>query len=467
MSTPNIRTSVHRVAAPGITIAALAAMLAACGDVKDNLLSAEDPDIIPPSAISTPEAADALRIGAIGRLRNMTAGSGQGDSPWMFSGLLTDEWKSGDTFLQRNETDQRTIQLNNANLNSVYRDIHRARNTAREALNALVQYKPTPDSNLGQMYFIIGFAELQLAEWMCNGQPLGETLGEVPEYGPPLTNQEIYTLALAHFDSALTHTAATDTATVTVRNSILIAKGRVLMNLGRYAEAATAVAAVPTNFRLLANFSLTTGNNNQIWSLNTSQKRWVVGDSFDTAGLIKNALPFASAKDPRLPATGTSTGTSPAGKSFDGATNFIRQDLFGRTDPTPVVSGIDARLIEAEAKIATSDFAGMTATLNALRASPQNLGVVTTPVMTPLTAPTTKDAALDLLFREKAFWTFSRGQRLGDLRRLVRQYGRTQDKVFPVGTFFKGGNYGTDVNFPVHVDETNNPQFTGCADRNA
>jgi hypothetical protein len=59
------------------------------------------------------------------------------------------------------------------------------------------------------------------------------------------------------------------------------------------------------------------------------------------------------------------------------------------------------------------------------------------------------------------------GQRLGDLRRLIRQYGRTQDKVFPGGTFFKGGTYGADVNFPVHVDETNNPQFTGCADRNA
>ena len=55
----------------------------------------------------------------------------------------------------------------------------------------------------------------------------------------------------------------------------------------------------------------------------------------------------------------------------------------------------------------------------------------------------------------------------GDLRRLIRQYGRTQDNVFPVGTFFKGGNYGTDVNFPVHVDEQNNPEFTGCADRNA
>jgi hypothetical protein len=74
---------------------------------------------------------------------------------------------------------------------------------------------------------------------------------------------------------------------------------------------------------------------------------------------------------------------------------------------------------------------------------------------------------VSLLFREKAFWTFSRGQRLGDLRRLVRQYGRASTDVFPEGVHFKAGNYGGDVNLPVVTDEENNPNFTGCLDRNA
>jgi starch-binding outer membrane protein, SusD/RagB family len=465
MTTRIFRRSVRRVLAAAAVGSAVFTL--GCSDVKDDLLAAEDPDIIPPSALNTPEAADALRIGALSRLRNMTAGQGQGDAPWMFSGLLTDEWKSGDTFSQRNETDQRTVQENNANLNSVYRDVHRARTAAREALDLLIKYKPTPASNLGQMYFVMAFAEMQLAEWFCNGQTLGDASTGVPVYGAPMTNQAIFTLALAHLDSALTFTTATDAATVTVRNSILITKGRVLVNLARYADAATAVAGVPTNYTLNGTYSLTTGNNNQIWALNTSAKRWVVGDSFDTSGRIRNAIPFASAQDPRVPNVGSPIGTSAAGKSFDGSTNFINQTLFGRTEPTPIVNGIDARLIEAEAKIATNDFAGMTTILNALRAAPQDLGVLKSPVMAPLTAPATKAAALDLYFREKAFWTFSRGQRLGDLRRLIRQYGRTQDNVFPAGTFFKGGNYGVDVNFPVHVDETNNPDFKACADRNA
>ncbi|HTI64905.1 MAG TPA: hypothetical protein VL524_15375, partial [Gemmatimonadaceae bacterium] len=83
------------------------------------------------------------------------------------------------------------------------------------------------------------------------------------------------------------------------------------------------------------------------------------------------------------------------------------------------------------------------------------------------TVPATKDAAINLFFREKALWQFGRGYRMDDLRRLVRQYGRTQDKVFPSGVFFKTGNYGDEVAFPVVDDEKTNPNFKGCIDRNA
>jgi hypothetical protein len=81
--------------------------------------------------------------------------------------------------------------------------------------------------------------------------------------------------------------------------------------------------------------------------------------------------------------------------------------------------------------------------------------------------PGTADARLNLLFREKAFWTFSRGQRLGDLRRLIRQYGRTPANTFPEGEHYRGGTYGPDVNLPVPQDEQNNPNFVQCTNRNA
>ena len=467
----------HLFVATAIGLALLP--VAGCDSAKSTLLDAPIPTVIDPSAANSPTGAEALRIGAVSRLRGMTAGSGSGDSPWMFSGLLTDEWKSSDTFSQRNETDQRSVQENNANLTPILRDLYRARNSAREAINALNTYgpialpTPLPVADVGQMYLIMGLAETYLSEWFCNGTPLGDASTGIVTSGPPLLNSDVFTLAVAHYDSALATTTAADAFTVSIKNAVSIAKGRALLDLGKFPEAALAVAGIPTSYQLLATFSLTSGSN-QIWSLNQSAKRWTVGDSFDVTGVIQNALPFASAKDPRVPVTGTTLGTSPAGRGFDGATNLVITTLWGRTDGTPILNGIDARLIEAEARLNASpaDIPGMMAILNTLRATSQNLGSnagtpVTSGVMAPLATPATTSAAIDLLFREKAFWTFSRGERLGDMRRLIRQYGRTQDVVFPTGAFYKGGVYGTDVNFPVTVDEQNNTAFKACIDRKA
>ena len=72
-----------------------------------------------------------------------------------------------------------------------------------------------------------------------------------------------------------------------------------------------------------------------------------------------------------------------------------------------------------------------------------------------------------MLFREKAFWQFARGTRLGDLRRLIRQYGRAEDQVFPEGGFHTPPfAFGDDVNFSVPDSEQQNPNFTACLDRN-
>jgi hypothetical protein len=461
-------SSISARQAAKVTAAAAALYIGAGCGAKSTLLDAPIPTVIDPTAANSAAGADALRIGALSRLRAISAGSGAGDSPWMFAGLLTDEWKSSDTFSQRNETDQRQVQDNNANLTPILRDLYRTRTSAREAITALQTYAPTPAANIGQMYMVMGIAETYLAEWFCNGAPLPDASTETPPPSPGVSNADIYNAALAHFDSALATTSASDAFTVSVRNAASVGKGRVLLELGKFPEAAAAVGAVPTNFQLLATFSLTSGSN-QIWSLGQSAKRWTVGDSFDVTGVLKNSLPFASAGDPRIPVTGTTLGTSPAGRGFDNATNLVYTTLWGRVDPTPILSGIDARLIEGESKLKAGDIAGMMTILNALRAAPQNLGVVNTPAMAALPTPATQAAAINLFFREKAFWTFARGQRLGDLRRLIRSYGRAADgsDAFPAGPFFKGGNYGNDVNFPVTVDEQNNPSYKGCTDRKA
>ena len=119
-------------------------------------------------------------------------------------------------------------------------------------------------------------------------------------------------------------------------------------------------------------------------------------------------------------------------------------------------------MIEAEAALRAQNAASALTILNAARATVTGLA--------PLTDAGTADARINQLFRERAFWLFGRGYRLGDMRRLVRQYNRAPTSVFPVGAWHKGGNYGSDMNFPVPQAEQNNPNVPAgqsCLDRNA
>ncbi|HVT38655.1 MAG TPA: hypothetical protein VHE78_06415 [Gemmatimonadaceae bacterium] len=463
--------SMNRVRWTAVGSVALVLVLLNACDLKQVLISPEQPGVIGPASVASPTGAEALRVGALGSFKAWFAGGGVNFANLpMLSDLLTDVWASGDTQSQHNETDDRTVGTGNGVLSSAYQAAQQARGLALTAIQALTQYvTPPPAAEIGELYFAMGMAELQMSEALCNGIPFGSMANGVPVYTQPITNAAGFTLASARFDTALAMVTGTDAASIAIHRANQIAKARAQIDLGNYAGAAALVADIPTNYQYLLTFSLTT-TSPELYLLNYTQpSRFVVGDSFaiinGAPSLIKNALPFASAGDPRVPVAGSTSNTK---KAFDGSTPWVGQLLYGQTDPFPVLTGIDARLIEAEARINTADFAGMFATLNALRTSPQTIGKLPIPAMPALTnAPTTKDAALTLLFREKAFWQFGRGFRLGDLRRLIRQYGRTQDNVFPVGNWFKGGTYGTDVNLPVPDAELTNPNFHGCLDRNA
>jgi hypothetical protein len=85
------------------------------------------------------------------------------------------------------------------------------------------------------------------------------------------------------------------------------------------------------------------------------------------------------------------------------------------------------------------------------------------PTLTPLTDPGSTVARENLLFRERAFWFWGTAHRLGDLRRLVKNYQRGAETVYPTGPYFKGGAYGTDLVLIPAQAEKNNPDFAGCS----
>lgn len=489
MHTLSIRGIVRaRAVLLGSTIALAAFGATAC---SDSLLKTTDPDLITPSDLDTPEGASALRIGALQRWRFATGGdntNGQ-ESTWLTGGLLADEWGTSSTFVQNDELDERQVKLDNGTVTFDFRKLERVRTAANQAIPSMVKWRPTETVNIAELYLARGFAEMQLASDFCNGIPLSDAAAATSptdiNFGDPQTVIQVFTTAISSLDSGYKLLVGADTAS-DVGRAIKITKARALLGLGGTANVAAAAAlmnGIPTSFKYQHTYAASSGSN-AIWGQPNSGRRYNVGDSLEGNAhdiQVANNLPFFSSKDPRVPSKYTVSTKGDTTKSQDGLTFSRTTSLWGQETPVDVTNGIDARLIEAEAAFQAGNFGGANGTLailNGLRAASQTLGTVTVAAnaLPALTDPGTDSARVAQLFREKAFWTFSRGQRLGDLRRLIRQapYGKASggwfdaSNTFPSGVHYRGGTYGTDVNLPVPKDEeNNNPKFHGCLDRNA
>ena len=474
----------------GRIAALVAAMTIALGAVaachSDSLLTADDPDLISPKDIDNPDGAAGLRLGALSRLRDMTGGTGgSGESPWLYSGLLADEYTSTSTFAQNDETDKRTIQTSNSIVTGHFRDYFRTRTAAMQATLLLRKWLPTNKADIAEMFFVRGFSEMSLAQDFCNGIPLSSIVSsniavDSIVYGEPLPVAQVFQKAADSFDSAFAILGTDTTAAANKRifTAARIGKARALLanakTAAEFQAAAALVQGIPTGFGYSVTFIVGTGDN-AVWTFTTSNNRYSIGDSVEGNSrnlLVKAAIPFFSLHDARMPSnyvtrtTGTRVDTT---KGQDGLTYVRVQSRYARSDSMPIVSGIDARLIEAEAQLAAGNSANYLTIMNALRAGPTRVsnGISITG-MAALTDPGTADGRIDQLFRERALWTFGRGQRLNDLRRLVRNYSRSPDAVFPNGPFHKGGSYGADMNFPIPQVELNNPNVhASCIDRNA
>jgi hypothetical protein len=452
------RYSTHPSALRAFGLMSLAALWTLAGCTHD-LLQVSNPDIIQDA--NTPSGAIALKNGVILRLEQVTAGLGGNgpDNLFIYSGLLADEWRSGDTFVQRNDMDQRLFDPTNTFLAGPFRALNRVRVQGQTAIAQLRTYSPTPASNIGLMFGVTAFVENMAGEYYCNGIPLsGAKADGSIVYGDPISDDSAFALAAATADSASANQPGPDSARV--RQLAAIVKGRALLNRGQFAAAAAVVAQVATTFHYDATYSANAGQN-EIWNLNTSIKRYTMGDN--EGG---NGLPFSSANDPRIP-------RKIGGPVFDSATPLVAilQGMWGRYSSVPIATGVEARLIEAEAALQAGQFTTWLNALNALRGNaalypvPQT-GYTAGPALTALADPGTKTAREDLMFRERAFWMFGTGHRLGDLRRLARQYGRPVESVYPTGLYVKGGLYGKAVSLPIPQDEQNNPKFVQCSDQN-
>lgn len=439
--------------------AALALILAAspaCG-----LLDTEQPNIIDPGNLDTPQGAAALRDGALAEFAFAKDGDASQveDGLILITGLMADEFMHSTTPPSQQEIDQRTPSPENGSVLDPFSNLQKARAGAEQAAFALQQFAldadETPD--VAEMLAIAGFAYIYFAENYCSGVPFGRTVGDSLVFGNPLTTAEMFDTALARFDAALAHPGLLAGDDGTITSLAQVGRGRALLGLGRFAEAAAAVADVPIDFVYSTEHSASPLTlQNGIWAY-TNQDLWSVADEEGGVG-----LPFRSAEDPRVPVDSiVDEETGDVLTGLDGITPQYSLQKYASDSPVPVADGIEAQLIQAEALLQANNRSGMTAVLNDLR---------DTQGLDPVGVPGNQAAATDLLFSERAFWLFATGHRLGDMRRLIRPaplgYGRPAESVFPTGEYHKLGSYGSDVNLPIPVEEENNPNAVGCIDRN-
>ena len=482
-----------------VAMMTVAGTLAACN--RDKILHVTDPDIINPGDLASAEAAEALRVGALSRLSDVTGGlqppgGSLNEGIFTFSGVVADEWRSTDTFVQRDEADSRSITETNSAMTLEARGLHRVRVAAIQTIPVLQKWKPNNVSDVGQMYWVRGWAEMTIAENFCNGMPISSLdANNNILYGNPETNVQIYTRAIASFDTAVQNSPAGDKRADTVKWLSAIEKARVQLDLGDVPGAGTTIGAgaVPDNFNFRMSYTQVI-QDNQIWALNNSAGRWMVANNEGPLGL--NPL---TANDPRVPICigGTAAckvfdATQTRSTSFDnnfGPGSFLVQQVWpNREADISIAMGTEARLIEAEVALRSGDVATFLAKVNFLRLNfdtfkqPSDPCSATTQVngcppvavggaLPPLGDPGTQAGREDLLFRERAFWLWGTGHRLADLRRLVRPvsdggFGRAENTIFPNGPYYKGGLYGTDKFLVIPQAEQNNPQFRACLDRN-
>jgi len=424
------------------TISIALLTMTACG----GLLDVSNPTLVRDSDIANEAGADARRQAVVGYLN--------GFLPELTIDVarFTDEWISDrpttaqpDFLDKRDSQGYETSQQTDDRFLGLWDQVYYNSTLALIAVRAY-----TPDSVkgefLGQLYGIRGYTALQLAENLCPGFPINDaTADNRPIFGGPVTTDSALSLANTLLDSAVKYAHDTTRFVALAR----VAKGRALLDQGKYAEAAAVVGPVATDWVYQSNGS--TNNISQYMDPNN----WSQGDYTYAVGDGEggNGLQFVSEDDPRVPTV--AVGPSAINSAV---TLYFTTKYTDNTSPIVLASGTEARLIEAEAALHANDPSWLSI-LNALRTSAG---------LSSLVDPGTDSARVDLIYHERAFWLYLTGRRLGDLRRLIKNYGRNPESVFPTGPYPMGGTYGTATSIPFILagNQLSNPNITtGCTTR--
>ena len=441
-----------RVSALALSAIAAGAALTACDRITDPLLDVDTPDIVTLDKAASAAGAQSLFIAAQGDFARFIGGDRAGSSPLglnLTGGLLADEListRSGTEHVDNRSIVPATFPISSWNqVGTSYARILRA-------IKAIETFPPAAGGKdqLALLHAMAGMLLTVTAEHYCNGIPLWDGASDTDPQTTTLSTAQLYTAAIAQFDLAIGGTTVANTISMA-----MIGKARAILNqatpttrAATFASAAMLLAGIPTSYKFNVVFGTSTsGLGNAIYDWANATKNF---SAVDREG--GNGLDYISSADPRVKVDPTKVSAGQDGTRTAQLNQYTTLDA-----PVTVASGIEARLMEAESQLANGD-PNWIVTLNNARS---------TISLAPLTPASTPAGQVDQIFRERGFWMYLTAHRLGDMRRLIRQYGRDAEAVYPTGSYFKGGAYGTDVVLPPAQEEMNNPNWTGCTDKKA
>ena len=400
---PSPRTRrAHRALGPMLLL-----LVGACG-----LLDTESPNTVEPGELDSPAGAEARRVGAIADFTFAKDGDGdlnlgRTDGQILLSGLMTDEFVLSTTPPTEQEVDQRRVFENNSTLFDMYWYLHRARAAAENAAVALRQFSLDPDDDERDRRGVEpGRILLRLLRGglLLRGAvqpPDGDTIA----FGEPQTTTEIFNSAVERSTRRWPSRGSSTEEDQGTGNHLPRGrrKGARPPQSRKFHRGGRRGGGGPDGLRLLQRARRRAAPDPER-DLQLLHRLSLVAVGSGRRG----GLPFRTAEDPRVPFE------DPEDVGLDGSTDqFILLKYDQPSTNVPVADGIEARLIEAEAALQAQDLGGMNTILNDLR---------TLQGLDPLAAPGSFDEGVDQLFSERAFWLFATGHRLGDLRRLIRQY---------------------------------------------
>lgn len=427
----------RRVATVVATSVIVISAVVACSNPLDVVTTSR----IPAGNVEVPANAVLLVDGAIA------------DFECAFSSYVVQGAVTGEEFIYAQQTadrtpnDARRISLNDVRYATngctglgVYGPLQTSRNSAETVLGYLKGWTdaevPVNRSNLIAISAAYaGYSLVLLGEGFCTMAISSINADRTIKYGGEIQRDSVFRLAVARFTEAIAAAQAAAPVNTTIERMSYVGRARAKLNLGDYAGAAADAALVPAGTNIPATYSAAVGRRNNL----------VFNDNSLNNRASSVGAPYRTMGDTRVPVTATTT------VSATGITHFYQTKYANEGTSIPLATYEEAQLIIAEANIQLNTAAGRAAALPILSASRTRGGQ-------GAFAGVTNADYMNELIDQRRRELFLESHHLGDIIR----YAIAPTPAAGTAYHFGGGNYGTQICFPLPAAERlNNPLIGG------